>query len=126
MLRRPRPRPRGLAAPRSSAAKPAPPWRNIAFSKSIQKLNRAKHPKTSCNLLTAHTCYIDVSFNVEVFFYCIEIKCCCAERSEFVRGAGRGGAPTWERGAKYKPRGRGLGQRNTSPHYSNIQCQYTK
>ena len=25
MLRRPRPRPRGLAAPRSSAAKPAPP-----------------------------------------------------------------------------------------------------
>ena len=37
----------------------------------------------------------------------------CAVRSEFVREAGRGGAPTKERGAKYKPRGRGLGQRNT-------------
>lgn len=30
-----------------------------------------------------------------------------------------------ERGGK-KPRGHGLGQRNTSPHYTNIQRQDTK
>ena len=47
MLRRPRPRPRRLAAPRSSSAKRAPPLRNITFaiSKLIQKFNRALHLK---------------------------------------------------------------------------------
>ena len=45
----------------------------------------------------------------------------CAARSEFVALGGASlcdervgaGAPTKERGAKYKPRGRGLGQRNS-------------
>ena len=37
----------------------------------------------------------------------------CAARSEFGRRAGRSGAETGERGVA-KPRGRGLGQRNTN------------
>ena len=38
---------------------------------------------------------------------------CCAGRSEFFVRAGRSGATTLERGVE-KPRGRGLGQRNTN------------
>ena len=41
-----------------------------------------------------------------------------------MRGAGRSGTPTWERGAKYKPRGRGTGPRNWNLYFEDVKSQY--
>ena len=46
MLRRPRPRPRGLAAPRSSAAKLAPPSATL-IAKICQKFKKSYFPRQS-------------------------------------------------------------------------------
>ena len=50
----------------------------------------------------------------------IILLCNCAARSEFGHRAGRSGVLTEERGAKYKPRGRGLGRRNMEINHLQI------